>query len=208
MASTPPLSSLSTPPVSTAMDSAALRSCSKCHRRMSSLRYDSHTICSQCRDVLCSLDTSCTECKDWSAEVMTEYIKRRKSLATKSGKKPAVAAASVSSLPAVASSPLLGSPPSLPSISDDSKIRDAVLSVLQSLTQSGSVGINPVSISAPSTVPDYTPSVGRVTGGDRVKKPHSVGSLSRPSGVVAFEYQPAVSTTPNVHHEFHCVFAQ
>ena len=29
-----------------------------------------------------------------------------------------------------------------------------------------------------------------------------MGSLSRPSGVGAFEYQPAVSTTPNVHPEF------
>ena len=63
-----------------------------------------------------------------------------------------------------------------------------MLSVLQSLTQSGNVGINPVSISAPSTVPDYTPSVGGVTGGDRGKRPHNVGSLSRPSDVGAFEY--------------------
>ena len=97
MASTPPLSSSSTPPVSTAMDSAALRSCLKCHRRMNSLKYDSHTVCSQCRDVTCSLETRCTECKDWSVEIMTEYLKHRKSLATKRGKKPAVAAASASS---------------------------------------------------------------------------------------------------------------
>ena len=128
MASTPPLSSSSTPPVLMAIDSAALRSCRKCHRRMSSLKYDSHTVCSECRDVMCSLESRCDECKDWSVEIMTEYLKHRKSLATKRGKKPAVAAASISSQPAVASSPLLGSPPTFPSVSDDSKIRDAVLS--------------------------------------------------------------------------------
>ena len=78
-----------------------------------------------------------------------------------------VAAASASSQPAVASSPLLGSPPCLPSISNDSRIRDAVLSVLQSLSQPGSVGINPISISAPSTVPSYTPQEQGVAGGRR-----------------------------------------
>ena len=69
---------------------------------MSSLKHDSHSICSHCRDTVCSLDTRCSECK--------EYLKHKKSLAGKRGKKPAVAAASVSQ-PAVESSPLLGSPP-------------------------------------------------------------------------------------------------
>ena len=65
---------------------------------------------------MCSLETRCNECTDWSVEVMTEYLKHRKSLATKRGKKPAFAAASASSQPAVASSPLLGSPPRFPSL--------------------------------------------------------------------------------------------
>ena len=89
-------------------------------------------------------------------DIMSEYLKHKKSLATERGKKLAAAAASGSSQPTVASSPLLGSPPRLPSISDDDKIRDAVLSVLQNLSQSGSVGINPFSFAAPSPVPDYT----------------------------------------------------
>ena len=61
----------------------------------------------------------------------------------------------------------------------------------------GSLGINPFSVSAPSTVPDCTPSIGGggVTGGDGGKKPHNVGSLTRTSGVGALEYQTAVSTT-------------
>ena len=108
------------------------------------------------RDTVCSVDSRCSKCKDWTLEVMQEYLKHKKSLATKRGKKPAVAAASVSQ-PAVESSPLLGSPPTFPSISDDSKIRDAVLAVLQSLSRSGSVEINPSSFSALSTVPNYAP---------------------------------------------------
>ena len=132
---------------------------------------------------------------------MTEYLKHRKSLATKRGKKPAVAATFASSQPAVASSPLLGSPSRFPSVSHDSKIRDAVLSVLQSLSQSGSVGINPLCLSAPSTVPDYAPPVGAVIGGDGGKKPHNVGSLTGSSGVGAFEYQTTSTMNPDVHPE-------
>ena len=94
-------------------------------------KYDSHTLCSHRRDVVCSLTTCCTECQDWSVEIMSEYLKHKKSLTTKRGKMSATAASSGSSQPAVASSPLLGSPPRFPSISDDDKIRDAILSVLQ-----------------------------------------------------------------------------
>ena len=137
MASTPPSttsSALSTP---AAVDSAALRSCPKCRRRMSSLKHDSHTICSQCRDVNCSVDTCCSECKSWSVEAMQEHLKYQRSLAGKCSKKPAVTAASVSQ-PAVASSPVVTSIPSV-SVSEDSRLKDAVLAVLQSL--SGSLAI-------------------------------------------------------------------
>ena len=107
LASTPPSTTMSPAP----MDSSALRSCVKWHRRMSSLKYDAHTLCSQCRDVVCSLSTRCDECSNWSAEIMSDYLKHKKALATKSRKTPATSAsASASIQPAVASSPLLGSP--------------------------------------------------------------------------------------------------
>ena len=134
---------------------------------------------------------------------MQEYLKHKKSLATKRGKKPAVAAASVSR-PAVESSTLLGSPPTFPSISEDSKIRDAVLAVLQSLSKAGSLGTNQSS-TAPSTVPDYAPSVGGDTGGDGGMKPHNVGRLSRSSGVGALDNSVA-STTRDVHHDIYSVY--
>ena len=159
MASTPPSSSSSSTSATVAMDSAALRSCPKCRRRMSSLKHDSHTICSHCREVVCSVETRCSKCQSWSVESMQEFLKYQKSLAGKRSKKPAVTAASVIQ-PAVDSSPLEPSPPSMPSVSEASRLKDAVLAVLQSLSMSGSLGINQSSSTAPSTVPDYAPSVG------------------------------------------------
>ena len=79
------------------MDSSASRSCTKCHRRMSSLKYDQHTICAQCRDVVCNMTTRCAECSTWFNKTMTDYLKHEKSLATKSKKKPVTSASSASS---------------------------------------------------------------------------------------------------------------
>ena len=88
----------------TPMDSSALRSCTKCHRRMSSLKYDLHTICSQCRDIVCSVTTHCDKCCALSNDTMADYLKHKKLLAAKS-KKKLVSSASLLP-PAVASSPL------------------------------------------------------------------------------------------------------
>ena len=152
---------------------------------------------------MCNLTTRCNECQDWSSDFMSEYLKHKKSLATKRGKKPAFAAASASSQPAVASSPLLGSPPKLPSFSDADRLRDAVLSVLQNLSQSSSVGNNPFSFPAPSPVPDYTPLERGVTRGDGGPQPHNVGGQNRSSGVGACKYPTSVATTPIVHSHLH-----
>ena len=145
---------------------------------MSSLKHDSHTICSQCRDVNCSVDTRCDECKSWSVEAMQEHLKYQRSLAGKRGsKKSAVTAASVSQ-PTVASSLVVTSPSVSASVSED-----AVLAVLQSL--SGSLGFNQTSSTAPSKVPDLAPSVGGATGGVVGMKLHNVESCFESSGVGA-----------------------
>ena len=203
MASTPPLSSSSSAPLSTAMDSAALRLCPKCHRRMSSLKHDSHTLCSQCRDVVCALDTRCSECKDWPIEIIQEYVKHRKPLAGKKGKKPAVTVPS--SQPALSSNPVLDSPPPNPAASEDSKLRDAVKAVLQSLDRSGSLGTNPSFSAAPSMVTDVAPSVEGAAGGGEGMKPHNVSSLYQSSGVGAID-NSAVSTTLIVLHDIYNVY--
>ena len=183
------------------MDSAALRSCRKCHQRMGSLKHDSHTICSHCREVVCSVETRCSKCQTWFVESMLEYLKYKKSLAGKRGKKPAVTAASVSQ-PAVDSSSVEPSPPSMPSVSEDSRLKDAVLAVLQSLSMSGSLGINQSSSTAPSTVLDYA---GGATGGDGGMKLHNVDSLSRSSGAGALD-NSAIFTSPVMHHDLLSVF--
>ena len=138
---------------------------------------------------------------------MQEYIKYKKSLAGKRGKKPAVTAASVNQpAAAVDSSPVEPSPPSMPSVGDDSRLKDAVLAILQSLSMSGSLGINQSSSTAPSTVPDYAHSVGGGggTGGDGGMKLHNVDSQSRSSGVGALD-NSAISTSPVVHRNFSCI---
>ena len=92
MASQPPSTSAAagaSSSLSPALDSAAHCSCSKCSRRMSSYRYDKHTLCLHCREVLCSVDLRCRECSSWSSEMMQDYLKHRKSLVSK-GKKSSV----------------------------------------------------------------------------------------------------------------------
>ena len=152
MASTSPPSTSSALSTPAAMDSAALRSCSNCRRRMNSLKHDSHTICSQCRAVSCSVETRCSECKDWSIDAMQDHLKYQRSLARKSSnRKPAVTAAS-GSQPAVSSSPVGPSFPLTPAVSGSSQLQDAVLAVLQSLNGSLGINLNPSS-TAPSSVP-------------------------------------------------------
>ena len=82
-----------------------------------------------------------SECHDWPVEVMQKYIEHRKSLAGKRGKKPAVTLPS--SQPALFSNPVLDSPHPNPASSDVSKLRNAVMAVLQSLDRSGNLGTNP-----------------------------------------------------------------
>ena len=110
MASTTPTTTATSTASPSLMDSSALRSCGKCHHRMSSLKHDLHTVCSQCREVVCSVTTCCDECHAWSIDTMTDYLKHKKSLATKSKRKPVTSAStSASPIPlAVAFSPLLG----------------------------------------------------------------------------------------------------
>ena len=72
---------LSTTPVTSTLSSSTAtgvlphRSCVRCTCRMSSVKYDKHTLCLNCRDVQCSLDVRCDECRAWSSEVMLRVFK-------------------------------------------------------------------------------------------------------------------------------------
>ena len=65
---------------------SARRSCPRCGHRMSSLQFDKHTLCIVYRDIKCSLDTRCKECKAWSKEFMLGYVKHQRSLVSKAKK--------------------------------------------------------------------------------------------------------------------------
>ena len=81
-----PISTMATTSSAPALDSAH-RSCSSCPRRMSKLKYDRHTVCSNCRSCKCDIAVRCNECKDWTIPEMEEYLKHRRSLEGKSKKK-------------------------------------------------------------------------------------------------------------------------
>ena len=160
MASHPSTTVPTLPSSSPAMDVAAHHTCKSCNRRMSSFKYDKHTLCISCRDVTRSVDVRCSECSSWSTESMAEYLRHRRSLVSEGKKKPVTtpSSSSPSVPPSAARSVSSQSPsPSLTSIADDTKIKHYVQSVLASmLSQPGSqvnLGTNPF-ISAPVEVPD------------------------------------------------------
>ena len=144
---------------STVTDVSPHRSCVRCTRRMSSVKYDKHTLCLNCRDVQCSLDVRYDECRAWSSLVSKG---KKKSTTPSSSSSPLVPAGSVA---ATVASPL-------PPLASDERIRDYAHSFLTSfLSQSGSVGsdTNP-SFAAPPVVPD-SPPVARGCWGSRGRYP-------------------------------------
>ena len=50
---------------------------------MSSIDFDSHTICSSCRGKSCNLNDRCDVCVSWSDDKMNAYMKHQASLERK-----------------------------------------------------------------------------------------------------------------------------
>ena len=105
---------------------------------------------------------------------------------------------STSSSPAVGASPSVNSHVRLPSVSEDSVIRDTVLSYLSSLSKSGSLGTNLPSFTAPSPVPDLAPSIKGVTWGESGPEPHHLGGPTRSSDVGAGVISSSAASIPTV----------
>ena len=61
----------------------ATRSCKLCPARMSTLKYDRHTLCTVCRGNECDLGNRCEECRDWTDDEVVQLLKHRKSLEQK-----------------------------------------------------------------------------------------------------------------------------
>ena len=109
-------SSSATPSTSASWSTAssAHRSCPRCARRMSSLKFDEHSICVKCRDKQCSVDVRCNECKSWSVDFMLGYVKHQKSLVSKGGKKAPFSSSPSPSKPPVVTSTAPVTPPPPP----------------------------------------------------------------------------------------------
>ena len=137
-------STSSTPTTSAATDVSARRSCPRCGRQMSSLQFDKHTLCVVCRDIKCSLDTRCKECKAWSEEFMLGYVKHQRTLGSKA-RKSTPASSPSPPVTAVTTASLV----SLPSetFSED-RLRQLMHSMFQDLMHSARLGTN-----QPSTAP-------------------------------------------------------
>ena len=207
MDSSPSTTTPTTTSSSSTVDVAAHRSCTRCSRRMSSLKYDKHTLCLSCRDVTCSMDLRCVECTAWSTDEIDEYLRHRKSLVSKGKKKSSVATPSSSS-PSVPPSATLSvatssSSPSLSPIADDEKIKQYVQSLLANLlsqqSSQASLGSNPFLV-APLEAPDMPPPGS--TGG-RDSGSLKRGRFASPSGVVP----PAADVMPPVNVSMPCSVA-
>ena len=170
-------STSSTPTTATAVDLYARRSCPRCGRRMSSLQFDKHTFCVICRDMKCSLATSCKECKAWSKEFMLGYVKHQRSLVTK-GKRITPFPSPPPPVTVVATTSLDTSPSEL--FSED-RLRQLMHSMFKDLMPA-SIGTNPSS-TAPPAVPDSVTKCKEATGGLKSVTPFEAPTMESP-GVV------------------------
>ena len=65
-------------------DSSGHRNCLLFRKRISDKRLDRRTVCISCRSIKCDLQHRCEECQEWTDVEMTDYLKHRKSIDSKS----------------------------------------------------------------------------------------------------------------------------
>ena len=178
MASTPTTSSAatSTPPPS---DAGSHRSCPACKKRMSTLRYDRHSLCFSCRVHKCDMNNRCEECSSWDDNTMSEYLKHRKSLDQKGGKKSSSSSNSSSNVSGSSSKEKEKEMKMMEnriSSSLDAKLESFSKHLIELVSRS-----NQSSFSAPSQVPEMDHVRGRA-GGDDNHKSINNGRLIGSSG--------------------------
>ena len=171
----------SSPPPATAatatVDLYARRSCPRCGRRMSSLKFDKHTFCVICRDVKCSLSTRCKECKTWSKDFMLGYVRHQRSLVPKGKRIPPSPSPSPPVTVVVTTSPDTSST----EIFSEERLKQLMQSMFKDLMPA-SICTNPSS-TAPSAVPDSATKYTEATGGLQSDSPFEAPMLESP-GVV------------------------
>ena len=159
------------------VDLYARRSCPRCGRRMSSLKFDKHTFCVICRDVKCSLSTRCKECKAWSKDFMLGYVRHQRTLVTKGKRIPPSPSPSPPVTVVVTTSPDT-SPTELFS---EERLRQLMQSMFRDLMPA-SICTNPSS-TAPPAVPDSAAKYTEATGGLQSVTPFEAPMMESP-GVV------------------------
>ena len=130
---------------SSASPAAAVRSCTR-GKRMSTLRYDFHSVCVDCRGVDCDVQIRCIECTDVDDIKMTEYVSHRlglkRCLLAEQKRKSSSCASKVKVEPEVldgSSSPTVPSLSDLPVVTsapDTAPIMDQVKLMLDSFRES------------------------------------------------------------------------
>ena len=156
------------------VDLYARRSCPRCGRRMSSLKFDKHTFCVICRDVKCFLST---RCKTWSKDFMLGYVRHQRSLVPKGKRIPPSRSPSPPVTVVVTTSP------------DTSPTELFSEEHLKQLMQSMFRDLMPASIctnsssTAPPAVPDSATKYTEATGGLQSDSPFEAPMLESP-GVV------------------------
>ena len=151
-----------------------------------------------CRDVKCSLDTKCKECKAWSKEFMLGYVKHQRSLVSKA-KKATPSSSPSPPVTAVTTTPVV----SLPSVTfSEDCIRQLMHSMFQDLMQSARLGTNQTS-TAPQAVPDSATKYTEATGGLRSVTPVEAPSTKSPGVVLPTNQEDPTTTNTTTHHHHH-----
>ena len=159
------------------VDLYARRSCPRCGRRMSSLKFDKHSFCVICRDVKCSLSTNCKECKTWSKGFMLGYVRHQRSLVPKGKRIPPSPSPSPPVTVVVTTSP----DTSPTEIFSEERLKQLMQSMFRDLMPA-SICTNPSS-TAPPAVPDSATKYTEATGGLQSDSPFEAPMLESP-GVV------------------------
>ena len=54
-----------------------VRSCLTCSSRLPDFCFDKHTFCEKCRNQVCGYSSFCDECRSWSTDFRTIYVKHQ-----------------------------------------------------------------------------------------------------------------------------------
>ena len=179
--------------------STSHRSCPRCARRMSSVKFDQHLTCVKCRDKQCSVDVRCSECEKWTVDFMLAYVKHQRTLVSKGGKSKSSSSSSSSTPPVVT---VTTTPPPPTSASDSGeRLKSLMHSFLSDFfAQSPQLGTNPF-LSAPPAVLNSSNLLREAAGGVGAVTPFEAPPTETPGEVLPMtqvDHPPPIISVHNV----------